>query len=196
MDPFENCTDELAGLTGEIPLYRDYLLMLARVGLRGRSSARRDPSDVVNQTLLEAHRDREQFRGETRGELVAWLRRILSNNLAAVHRHDRAGIRDVRRESPLWRRVDESSVLLADALADPGSSPSARVDRAERALRLAAALNRLPDDQREAVELRYLHGCTVRAIADQMGRTTPAVAGLLHRGLARLRELLGEDDRR
>jgi RNA polymerase sigma-70 factor (ECF subfamily) len=77
----------------------------------------------------------------------------------------------------------------------PGASPSEVADVNEQVVRLASALVRLPDDQREAVELRYLHGLAVKAIAGRMKRTTPAVGGLIHRGLTRLRKFLtGESE--
>jgi RNA polymerase sigma-70 factor (ECF subfamily) len=190
MDPSPNREDPPVADLDDLAGFRNYLLMLARAGLRERSRTRRDPSDVVNQTLLEAHRDRGQFRGMTRGELLGWLQQILANNLANVGRHDTRKKRDVRREVPLCRQVHDSSAELVEALVDPGSSPSRRADRNEQSVRLAAVLGRLPADQREAVELRYLHGWPVKAIAEYMERNTPAVGGLLHRGLTRLRELL------
>src|SRR6516165_9079901 len=65
---------------------RDYLLLLARLrldpGLRGVL----DPSDVVQQTLLKAHAKRDQFRGGSEGELLAWLRTILAHQMADLAR--------------------------------------------------------------------------------------------------------------
>jgi RNA polymerase sigma-70 factor (ECF subfamily) len=174
-----------------IDRYRDYLLLLARNQLSPRLRARQDPSDVVNQTLLDAHKDRGQFRGTTAGEMAAWLRQILAHNLARVARDETRQKRDVGREVPLFQRVEESSVMLAEALADPGSSPSQQADRNEQLLRLAGALARLPDAQREAVELRYLHRWPVKQIAEHLGRTPAAVGGLLHRGLSELQAMLG-----
>ncbi len=175
----------------DIEHYRDYLLLLARNRLSPRLRVRQDLSDVVNQTLLEAHRDRAGFRGSTAGEMIAWLRQILSHNLARVARAETCQQRDVGREVPLYQHVEESSVMLVSALAAPGSSPSQQADRNEQLLRLAGALARLPETQREAVELRYLHRWPVRSIAEHLGRTPAAVSGLLHRGLSELQTLLG-----
>jgi DNA-directed RNA polymerase specialized sigma24 family protein len=62
--------------------FRPYLLLLARLYAGDRHRAKFDASDVVQQTLLEAHRKRDQFRGATEAELTAWLRRVLACELA------------------------------------------------------------------------------------------------------------------
>jgi RNA polymerase sigma-70 factor (ECF subfamily) len=172
--------------------YRDYLLLLARARLNPRLRGRLDPSDVVQQTLLEAHRDAEQFRGRTPAERAAWLRQVLARNLANAARDHTRDRRDVGRERSLQASLDESSAKLEAFLAADQSSPSQRADRGEQLVRLAAALAGLPDGQREAVELRHLHGWPLAEIAAHLGRTPAAVAGLLHRGLAQLRSVLEE----
>ena len=58
------------------------------------------------------------------------------------------------------------------------------------ALRLAAALEALPEAQREALVLHYWQGLTLAEVAGRLGRTPPAVAGLLQRGLKALRTVL------
>jgi RNA polymerase sigma-70 factor (ECF subfamily) len=58
-------------------------------------------------------------------------------------------------------------------------------------LLLARCLAALPDDQRVAVEMHHLRDLPVSAIAAELGKTEASVAGLLRRGLKRLRELLG-----
>ena len=73
------------------------------------------------------------------------------------------------------------------------SSPSERVERNEQLLRLAGALARLPDDQREAVTLHHLQGWSLSDLAKHLDRSEGAIAGLLHRGFKKLRELLQDE---
>jgi RNA polymerase sigma-70 factor (ECF subfamily) len=100
--------------------------------------------------------------------------------------------RDVAREKPLQAALDESASRLESWGAAPQSSPSPPAGRHQRAVRLADALARLPENQREAVILRHWRGCSLAEIGERLGCTTAAVTGLLHRGLRRLREQLHE----
>jgi RNA polymerase sigma-70 factor (ECF subfamily) len=173
--------------------YRDYLHLLARLetprGLQGKV----DASDIVQQTLLNAHAKRHQFRGRTEAERAGWLRRILANTLAEVSRRFAGKERDAGRERSLEAAVEESSARLEAWLAAEGSSPSQPLQRQEQLLRLAGALAQLPAGQREAVELHHLKELTVAEVAEALGKSKPAVMGLLYRGLERLREILGEE---
>jgi RNA polymerase sigma-70 factor (ECF subfamily) len=99
-------------------------------------------------------------------------------------------MRDVRRERTLDAALHESSQRLETWLASSGLSPSAHASRTEEAVRLAAALATLPEAQREALVLQHWHGWKVSEIAEHLGRTRTAVAGLLKRGLGKLREEL------
>jgi RNA polymerase sigma-70 factor (ECF subfamily) len=172
--------------------YRDYLRMLARTQLGPRLQAKLDASDVAQQVILRAHEAREQFRGTSEAERLAWLRAILANVLAAVARRFEAAARDVGRERSLEVDLEQSSSRLECLIPADQTSPSQRASRCEDLLRLAAALARLPPDQREVVELHHLKGLPVAEVAVEMGRTRPAVVGLLFRGLKKLRELLRE----
>jgi RNA polymerase sigma-70 factor (ECF subfamily) len=171
---------------------REYLRLLARLQLDPRLHGKLDASDVVQQTLLSAHENREQFRGQTEAEFLGWLRQILANNLAGAVRRYAAGVRDVKRERSLEGGLEESAARLDKWLAADHSSPSQRAMRHEMHLRLAHALSQLPDDQRQAVELHHLKGRSVADAAADMGRTKMAVVGLLFRGLKKLRRLLSE----
>jgi RNA polymerase sigma-70 factor (ECF subfamily) len=163
--------------------YRDYLRLLAWILWHPGLQRRLDLSDVVQQTLLKAHQKLDQFHGgDCEERFRGWLRAILVNELRQA-----AGDNPPGEES-----VTKSSRNLEGFIAADHSSPSERVIRIEQMERLATALGQLPEDQRTAVELKYLHGCSVKFISQHMGRTGDAVGGLLKRGMHKLRLLLQE----
>ncbi len=174
--------------------YRDYLRLLARLQLSSRLRAKLDASDLVQQTMLQAHAAKDQFRGRSEVEWRAWLRAILANNLAAGVRQFATEARDIDRERSLEADLDLSASRLEGLLAADQSSPSERVVHSEDLVRLARALASLPADQREVVELHHLQGLSVADVAAETERTGPAVVGLLYRGLKRLRALLRDTD--
>jgi RNA polymerase sigma-70 factor (ECF subfamily) len=169
--------------------YRSYLLLLARLQLDRQWHRRIDPSDLVQQTLLDAHARWHQL-GTENAELAAWLRKALANNLADALRNLRRAKRDVGRELSLDAALDASSAQLASWLAADQSSPCARAVRNEDLVRLADALTTLPAPQREAIILHHLQGRSLHDTAREISRSDTATAGLLHRGLKKLRELM------
>jgi RNA polymerase sigma-70 factor (ECF subfamily) len=174
--------------------FREYLLVLARQQVGRALDGKLDLSGVVQQTLLDAHRAGEPMGDWDDPRRLAWLRRALARNLTDELRKIRAGKRDVGREHRLEAALEESASRLEVWLAAEHSSPSQRADRNEQLLRLAEALGRLPDAQREAVTLHYWQGRSLAEIAASMGRTPAAVAGLLKRGLQQLRQVLHEPE--
>jgi RNA polymerase sigma-70 factor, ECF subfamily len=174
--------------------YRAYLRLLAHMHLDPRLQGKLDPSDIVQQTLLQAHRGWDQFQGQSEAERVAWLRQILARNLGHAVRDFSRSRRDVRRECSLEAALEESSIKLENWLAAEQSSPSQQAERAEQAVRLANVLATLPEAQREAIVLHYWQAWTLAEISQQLGRTPAAVAGLLHRGLKQLRNLLQQSE--
>lgn len=169
--------------------YRDYLRMLTRVQISPRLLSKLDTSDIVQQTILQAHAAQSQFRGRTDAEKLAWLRVILANVLTAEGRKYQSLARDLTREQSLESVLALSSSRLESLVADQ-SSPSQHAVRCEALLCLATALTQLPADQRRVVELHHLSGLTIAEVADAIGRTRPAVVGLLFRGLKGLRHRL------
>jgi len=143
--------------------------------------------------LLEAHAKANQFHGDD-SALAAWLRQALVNNLRDAWRALHRDRRDIHREQALPEAVDQSSVRLEGMLAAPHSSPSQRAVRNEDLLRLANALARLPQPQHEAIVLHHLQGRSLAETAACLGKSDAAVAGLLHRGLKKLRELMSSGD--
>ncbi|HKI38059.1 MAG TPA: sigma-70 family RNA polymerase sigma factor [Gemmataceae bacterium] len=184
--------DDSAAPDASLEQMRAWLHRRAAVLLDGRLRGKVDAFDVVQDTLLKAFEHREQLRGQSAAERQAWLRQILANTLADTVRRFLAGQkRDVGREQSLDDAVRQSSERLQGWLADGRAPPADEAARNERLLGLAEGLAELPDDQREAVRRKHLHGMPVGEVARQMGKTTAAVAGLLRRGLEALRQRLG-----
>ena len=174
--------------------HRAYLRVLTDRQFDTGLGQRLDASDVVQQTLLQAHRALGDFRGRTDAEMAAWLRQILARNLAHAVRDFSRDKRSINRERALEEAVNASSARLEAWLAAEQSSPSQKAQRNEQVLQLCDALDKLPESQREAAQLHYWQDCTLAEIAEQMDRTPAAVAGLLKRGLRKLRGLMQEPD--
>src|SRR5262245_7497058 len=170
-------------LARRLEQFRAYVGLLARLQLNPRLRGKVDLSGVVQQTLWEAGQALAQRRPPGDADLVALLRRLLANNLADEARKRYAAKRAADREQSLEAALQESSARLEAFLAAEQSSPSEQAQRNEDLMRLAGALEQLPESQRRAVELHYLQGWRLDDIASHLGRTRPAVAGLLHRGL-------------
>jgi RNA polymerase sigma-70 factor (ECF subfamily) len=185
-----------AGQPGELDRLfaacRNYLRLLAQTQIEGRLRAKADASDLVQETLLEAYRDFAQFRGGTEQEWLAWLRQILSHNVAHFVRHYRATEkRQLAREMAL--AVDGAgSTLPGPQPVDPGESPSQQLLRKERELLLADALVQLPPDDREVICLRNLQRLPFEDVARRMSRSRPAVQMLWMRAVRKLQEMLAE----
>jgi RNA polymerase sigma-70 factor (ECF subfamily) len=174
--------------------YRSYLTLLARVQLGRELQGKTDPSDLVQEVFLEAHRDFGQFQGQTGDELRAWLRRVLATSLTDQARRYRATRRrNPRLERQLAAALERSSQALEHGLVAPDSSPSDRAERREDARRLAEALEALPPDYRDVLLLRHFQGLTFPEIARRLGRTLDGVKNVWLRGLARLRRALEDE---
>jgi RNA polymerase sigma-70 factor (ECF subfamily) len=169
---------------------RDYLGLAARARVEASLRAKVDASDLVQQTLLEAHRGFTKFQGATEAEWLAWLRRILEHNAADfVRRYRSTGKRQVGREVPLAR--DGSSAAGCPEPAAAGETPSAAAVRNEDELYLAAALGQLSADHREVILLRNLQRLPFDEVARRMNRSRPAAQMLWMRAIQKLQEVMG-----
>jgi len=174
--------------------FRAYLRLLARMQMGPQLQGKFEPSDLVQQTLLQALQALDRFRGRSDAELAAWLRKILAHNLERAARDLGRAKRDRARECSLEAALEQSSARLEAWLVAEGSSPSQEAQRKEQVFRLAEALGSLPEAQREALTLHYLQGCSLEDIGQHLGRSRAAVAGLIKRGLKQLRLLLHESE--
>lgn len=169
---------------------RGYLLLIANnqlaTGLRGKVA----PSDLVQQTFLEAHRDFAQFEGESEAEMLAWLRRILLNTLANTVRDLNAEKRQVTREIAL---TDRAAGSLPDAR-QAAESTDDPLEKQEETRRLERAIAGLPADYREILRLRHQHGLSFVAAGQAMGRSPDAVRKLWRRAVEQLQAVLETPD--
>lgn len=179
--------------SADLESFRSYLQVLAETQLHQRLKGKVDPSDVVQQTLFQAYQAKHQFRGTTDAERAGWLRTILSNVLCGLARDFSRQRRDVSREQSM-QAVEQSSMQLANLITADASSPSAALNRHERASELANAMLKLTSDQRQAIILKYWHGATLAEIASQLDKSTEAVAGLIFRGMKKIRSEFGSSD--
>lgn len=173
--------------------HRSFLKLQADMQLSPRLSVKEAPSDIVQRAMLEAHRDLKDFRGKTDIELRAWLRKILTNNLAEVARRYNTGRRDIGREVSLEDQLEQSSALFLSQLDPKQETPSKLMMIQERSDQLTEAVLKLRDEERTAVVFKHIHNLPVAEIAEHLGRTNEAVAGLLRRGLRKLREILNSE---
>jgi RNA polymerase sigma-70 factor (ECF subfamily) len=174
-------------------LCRSYLGLMARAQVESWLRVKVDASDLVQQTLLEAHRDFDRFQGRSQQEWLAWLRRILARNAADYVRQYRgAAKRAVRREVPF---ATESGVRGgAPEPAAPIETPSEEFFQLEAELQISAALATLPPDYQEVIFLRNLQRLPFDEVARRMDRSRPAAQMLWFRALKKLRQALGEED--
>ena len=197
-NPIELIADARDGTDGSLGrlllLYTNYLKFLATMHIDPRIRARVSPSDIVQETFCEAQRDFGQFRGKSEPEFLAWLRRILVNNLARqVERHLLTQKRDVRREVKLDEigvSMERSTMRLGAILVDRGDSPSSDAARSERAVILVDALAELPADYRDVLVLRHVQSLSFDEIGRRMERSSGATRMLWLRAMERLRPLL------
>jgi RNA polymerase sigma-70 factor (ECF subfamily) len=169
---------------------RCYLLSIARHELLGALQAKGGASDLVQETFLEAQRAFDRFEGNSAVELRAWLRQLLHHRAAKFGRRYRTTQkRRLARETPLsaaGREVEGPAPL---------PSPSTQLMAVEQAQRLRLALERLPDDYRQVITLRYVEQRSFEEIGRLMQRTPNAARLLWLRAIERVKhELRGADE--
>lgn len=167
--------------------YVSYLRILARTQMPPSYTAKAGASDVVQQTMLQAVRAIDDFRGSTEAELRGWLRQILARNLAHLGRDLHRDKRDIRRERSIEQKLGQSSMRLEQLLAADDATPSQIVATRENFAQLIDGLQQLSEAQAAAIRLHYLEDKPISEVAAALGKSNAAVAGLLHRGLKGLR---------
>jgi RNA polymerase sigma-70 factor, ECF subfamily len=166
---------------------RNYLAIVARAEIGSWLQAKVDASDLVQQTMLDAHRGLASFRGRTEAEWLGWLRQILSHNAADFVRHyGETAKRQAGREVRLVAPDSQESRPVGFEPTAPGETPSEVLIRHEIELQLADAIAALSDDYQEVIVLRNLERLPFDEVAQRMGRSRPAVQMLWMRAIRAL----------
>jgi len=170
---------------------RNYALIVAQAQTESWLQAKLDPSDLVQQSMLEAYRAFPSFQGETSAEWLGWLRRIVQHNALDLARNfGGAEKRRIGREVSLERLSPDS-----DGIQDPAAgdmTPSELLISQERELLVADALARLSAEHRQVILLRNVQGLAFDEVARLMGRSRPAAQMLWMRALRKMQEFLEE----
>lgn len=170
-----------------LDLCRHYLLLVANKELTPALWAKIAPSDIVQDTLLEAGRDFPGFLGASEEELLAWLRGILRNNVSNIYRYFETDKREVEREVSLEECSPEQ--LLEGALS-PTETPSKHAQALEQDEQLRRALGQLPEHYRQVLLLKSTENLTWQQIAEKLSSTPDAVRKLWGRAVEELAQLL------
>jgi len=166
---------------------RGYLLLVAERKLDPHLHAKGGASDLVQETLLDAYRAFDQFRGNSQDDLRRWLRRLLLNNLVTfARRYRKAGKRAIGREVAL--EAGNSSLVPGEKLAAAVPTPSQQAIAREQVEAIQKALVRLPDDYRLVILLRYQEGRSFEEIGRLMELTPNAARKLWLRAIKRLQQ--------
>lgn len=179
----------------DLTRYRPLLRLHVRQLQLGRLyHARFDSSDVVQEALLQAVRGLDGLQAADEAAIVAWLREVVGNVFIDLVRRQDAEKRDPRREQAIGEAVSDGDTPLGAYLTASRPGPSTLAVRREELLRLADTVDRLPDAERDAIIAHFILELPLAEVAERLGRTEKAAAGLVFRGKRRLRELLAESE--
>jgi RNA polymerase sigma-70 factor (ECF subfamily) len=175
---------------------REYLSGIARQRMDRSIQSKVDASDLVQETIVAAHRHFARFRGSTEAEFAVWLRTILAARIANARRHFAARRRDTRRELSLSSSEHTVRHAISHALAaDAAASPSDQAVGRERTERISLAMTSLPSHYSEVIRLRVFEDLAFAEVAERMGRSVDSVEKLWGRALKLMREVLGGDQK-
>jgi RNA polymerase sigma-70 factor, ECF subfamily len=169
---------------------RPYLRSRAQEQLDPQLQVKVSPSDVVQETLLEAHRGFAEFHGQSRAEVLVWVQGVLNHRIQTAYRKYRGtGKRDLSREVRL-HETEESEQPIQ--LVANQSSPSAEVIGGEERGRLEQALQELPPRYEQAIRLRNELGLSFQEVGIALNCSADAARKLWTRAIDQLATRLNE----
>ncbi|MBX3396197.1 MAG: sigma-70 family RNA polymerase sigma factor [Phycisphaerae bacterium] len=174
------------------------LLVLYHPRLRARLQRQMDhvmrskieAEDILQQVYLEAFRALNQFTYQGPDSFLRWLNAILDRKLIDEHRALRAERRDVRREVKQTAASGNQTtyVDLMARIMSSGTTPSRVVRKTEAVNAIEDCLANLPEHYREVIQMRFIEGLPVAAVAKQLDRSIGSIHMICHRALKQLRE--------
>lgn len=167
---------------------RSYLLMVAHQRLDAGLKGKMDASDVVQQSLMEAHRDFAEFRGQSEGEIKAWVCKLVVHNLADAGRRFRQSQKRNISKEIAWTTQSELASATYDA------SPSTLLRQRETDDEMARAVSELPQRSQQVLELRHRLGLSHAQVAVELGMTEIAARKLWSRIVLELQERLSSQN--
>ncbi len=176
--------------------FRDPLRRVIDLRLDPAVARRVDASDIVQDVLIEANQRLTDYLKKPDMPFHLWLRHLAQDRIIDTHRRHRlAQRRSVDREQPIARPAwaDESSVSLVAHLIDTERTPTSEAIRHELERRLATAVNKLGDDDREVILMRHHEALSNQEVAKSLGLTEAAASMRYLRALRRLRTVLLPD---
>lgn len=185
---------EEAAVNELIERHRESLRRMV-AGRMDRGMAQRvDASDIVQDTLIEAHRRLSDYIKDGSMPFHLWLRHIAKDRLIDAHRRHRAQRRDVGREQAMRAAgtADRSSLDLAAQLCDMELTPAAATLRKELETRFWSAIENLDEQDREIVLMRHQEQLGNSEVAEILGLSQPAAGMRYLRAIRKLRVVLGE----
>ena len=170
------------------------LRRMVNLRLDPRLAARLDPSDVVQDTLVEAHRRLPDYALDRPMPFYPWLRGIAWDKLIEItRRHITAERRSVNREVGQLDLSGDSQLILVDRMMPVTATPSEQALRQEMRSRVQQAISQLPPRDHEIIVLKHLEELNVSEIAAVLGIEQEAVYSRYRRAVQRLHRLLSNE---
>jgi len=172
--------------------HREPLRRMIGLRLDPALAARVDASDIVQDVLLEAHRRLQDYLRKPAMPFHLWLRHIAKDHIIDAHRHERlAQRRSIDREQSLHaHRPDESSFDWAAQFFDQELTPASAAMRQEMERKVQEAIERLDEDDREIILMRYVEQLSNQDVAQALELTEAAASMRCLRAVRRLQALL------
>lgn len=163
--------------------HRRRLAVLAHYRLGPHLRGLVESDDILQETLLKAYVQFDQFTYRTPGSFLRWLALIMEHVVADTARYHGRQKRQAAEIMPLKSASVPQGVEPVDS-----NTPSRLLARDEALGALLRDLDELPDDYREVILLIKIEGLSTQEVAERMGRSREAIALLLHRAVKRLRQ--------